>query len=198
MYDFTIYDNIIDYIKGRFLIGNTEYCSINGHTIFIEFCNILDEYYVTKNDYEHPIMNYNDYKITWVSCGCSWNQGFPSKLINYVIQKELYTPTDINSYYSHLFAYQFNKANENSYMQPYCQGLYQILGTYLWRGSKDIHIYESVLLDLVPKLISYVDEQDERNELIKFSQREIRWNSLQRKIREKMNTMVFGKNITIS
>lgn len=199
MYDYNATIDNIHYIKNMFVLENTGYCIKEGHTIFIEFCNLLDEYYVTKEYTEHPILQYNDYKITWLSCGCQWTHKFPKELIENIIKYDIYTPTNIKSSNSHMYAYKFNNSYNDIIFSPYCQGLYQILGTYLWRGSKTIYQHEEVLYDFTSKLLEELQIQPEmKDDLVKFIDKEIRWNTLQRSTREKLNSIVFGKNITIS
>lgn len=204
-YYFTVHNKDIHYINDYFKVGDTAYCRKSGHTIFVEFCNLLDEYYVTKPYDVHAISEYNNYKISWISCGCSWNQAFPTDLIIKLVQEHIYTPTDITCPHSYMFAYNFNKSKDNDALfQPFCQGLYHILGTFLWRGYKDNHEYERVLLEFIPKLLDVLDvdvcicNECMQHELRSFISQDMHWNALQRSTREKINNLVFGKLIIIS
>ena len=199
MYNFNTSDNDIVYHKDHFNIGDTQFCTRKGHNIFIEFCNLLDEYYVTKDCYEHPILKYNNYKISWISCGCSWTNKFPTDLIMKLVEEHIYTPTDIRSYDSYMYAKDFNALNDNILFQPYCQGLYQILGTFLWRGSKENNQYEHVLLELMPQIMNdlMTNDDDIKDDVQRFISQQIRWNALHRKTREKINSLVYGKYITL-
>lgn len=200
LYDFIAEDkeHNIAYINEYFIVGDTKYCTKKGHNIFIEFVNLFDEYYITK-DYDEKISqicNYNDYKTTWISCGCCWSNRFPTDLIINIVENHIYTPTDIYEPNSFLTSYNFNTINDNQIYKPYCQGLYQILGSLLWRGSKENQEYETVLYVFIPNIIQAF-ELPIQEELSRFLQREIRWNALHRKTREAINRTVYGKFITI-
>jgi hypothetical protein len=200
LYDFAAEDkeNNIVYYNDYFEVGDTRYCTKKGHNIFIEFSNLLDEYYVTK-EYCEKITNiskYNNYKMTWISCGCGWSHKFPTELISNVVENHLFTPTDIYDANSLLTAYNFNYINGNALYAPYCQGLYQILGSLLWRGTKENQEYEMPLYDLTPQIMHVFDEPIQQD-LSKFLQREIRWNTLHRRTREIVNKTVYGSFITI-
>lgn len=200
LYDFAAEDkeNNIVYYNDYFVVGDTRYCTKKGHNIFIEFANLLDEYYVTK-EYDENITNiskYNNYRITWISGGCSWSHKFPTDLISNVVTNHLYTPTDIYDANSLLTAYNFNHINGNALYAPYCQGLYQILGSLLWRGSKENQDYEVPLYDFIPQIIQ-VFEEPIQQDLAKFLQKEIQWNTLHRRTREIVNKTIYGSFITI-
>ncbi len=198
MYDFIAEDSNIAYINECFVVGDTKYCTKKGHNIFIEFANLLDEYYVTK-EYDEKIANisnYNPYRTTWISCGCSWSQKFPTELISNVINNHLYTPTDIYDANSFLAVYNFNAINDNSLYAPFAQALYQIMGSLLWRGSRENDKYETVLYIFIPHIIHTFDTTIQ-DELSKFLKKEIRWNSLHRRTRELVNLTVYGTYITI-
>jgi hypothetical protein len=198
LYDFVAQNDNIAYINECFTVGDAKYCTKKGHNIFIEFANLLDEYYITK-EYDEKIANiskYNAYRTTWISCGCSWSRKFPTELILNIVDNHLYTPTDIYDANSFLAVYNFNALNENPLYAPYTQALYQILGSLLWRGSKENHKYETVLYDFLPQImhIFHISVQDE---LSKFLKKEIRWNYLHRTTRELVNRVVYGEYITI-
>jgi hypothetical protein len=190
----------IFFIQKYFTVGDTTYCTKSGHNIFIEFSNMLDEYYVTKikdfNDQPECISKYNNYKISWISCGCSWSQSFPSELICSLIKNEIYTPTNIYDHYSYLYAMNFNKLNGDPMFKPFSLGLYQILGSLLWRGFKDNYEYEEVLYKVLEKIISTIDQYED--EFLKFMNHEIHWNELPRNVREFINKYIYGENITVS
>lgn len=191
LYNFNANDKNIRYINDLFNIGDTQYCTKSGHTIFIEFCNLLDEYYVTKPYYVHPITAYNDYKISWISCGCMWDKGFPISLITNLVENHIYTPTDIKSYHSYIYAHKFNDSDRDQLFQPYCQGLYHVLGSMIWRGSS----HDAVLFDLIPKL--QITEDTIIQDLSAFLSQEKQWNALNRDTRLKINELIFGNLIKI-
>jgi hypothetical protein len=198
LYDFVAQNDNIAYINECFHVGDTKYCTKKGHNIFIEFANLLDEYYITK-EYDEKIANissYNAYRTTWISCGCSWNQKFPTELILNIVDNHLYTPTDIYDSNSFLAVYNFNAVNENPLYAPYAQALYQILGSLLWRGSKENDKYETVLYAFIPYIIQNFDTPVQ-DELSTFLKKKIRWNNLHRTTRELVNRIVYGSFITI-
>jgi hypothetical protein len=191
--------NNIQYIVDYFSFGDTKYFIKNGHNIIIEFANILDEYFVTKVSQNNRHF-YNNYKITWISCGCGWNQNLPSKLIRTVIENQLYTPTDCYAPHSLIYASNINKIYTEEMFQPYLQGLYQMLGSCMWRGTKeDNYHYEHVLKDFLEEILKTDTFEDSiQNDIIKFILCEAHWNELDRKTRKTMNEYIYGVLITIT
>jgi hypothetical protein len=71
-------------------------------------------------------------------------------LIRTVIENQLYTPTDCYAPSSFIYASSVNKIYNEDLFQPYLQGLYQMLGSCMWRGTKeDNYHYEHVLKDFL-------------------------------------------------
>jgi hypothetical protein len=208
MYNQNIKDTDYDihYINTYYKLGDTSYCSESGHNIFIEFSNMLDEHYVTKvkdNDNQsNEIVKYNDYIISWVSCGCCWNEGFPKDLLLSLIINGIYTPTDIENDESYMRAIKFNESINSSLFIPYLRGLYQILGSLHWRGNKENCEYEKVLYKLIKRIMDEENNpkikmsEEIRNDLKKFCNMEIRWNYLSRNTRDYMHKYVYGDLIT--
>jgi hypothetical protein len=194
-------DYKIRYVQKFYNIGDTSYCTRSGHNIFIEFSNMLDEYYVTKikefNNQSENILKYNDYKISWISCGCGWNQRLPIDLIISLIKNELYTPTNIYDFCSYTYCKNFNDINDDDDFKPFCQGMYQILGSLLWRGFKDNYEYEEVLYKFVESVFVDIDCQF-TDEFKAFVKKEKHWNDLSRNAREYINRFVYGNYITVS
>jgi hypothetical protein len=84
--------------KDNFIFGDTKYLDINSHNIIIEFANLLDENHVvhSHNTQNNEVIKYKNYKISWLSCCCEWNQRFPLKTIELIIQNNYLTPMDTN------------------------------------------------------------------------------------------------------
>jgi hypothetical protein len=166
MYEFEnnyIYNtNNIFYFNELYNLGDTTYIDKNAtHNIIIEFCNILNENDINNdgNDYYDKIIKYNEYNLTWISCGCMWNKGFPINLIKYIIDNKYYTPIDFNSPQSFLDAISNSQRiiNENNedLMKPYSQGVYQMLGTLFWRGYKNNNFKNEKVLYELFNIIDY-------------------------------------------
>lgn len=190
-------DSGIHYINEPFILGEHKHFSKKGHNIVIEFANILDEFFVTKDNSQADCMKlYNNYKMSWVSCGCGWIGKLPIQLIMTLILESVYTPTDVSDKYSYAYAIKFNEVYQEKEFSPYSQGLYQILGTLMWRGYKDNNYkYEDVLYDLFEFLDTSGFPHYIQADLQTFLDRQTHWNHLQRPTRLFLNEYVFGKNI---
>lgn len=201
--------NNISFINKYYELGDTEYLDINAHNIIIEFANILDEYFVTKiSDNEKQsknIIKYNEYKLSWISCGCCWDKSFPIELLNIIINNEFYSPTDPNLLDSFLLSIENSqkiiKNNIENIMMPFLIGTYQILGSVMWRGSADnydseniLHILLNVLNISDLEIFNFTD--DNKKQLVLFMNKKIYWNNLHRDIRLKINNYLYG-NINI-
>lgn len=209
----SMYNNNIDnsddikYINSYFNLGDTKYVNINSHNIFIEFANLLSEYFTTvinnNNTQYEDIMKYNNYKISWVSCGCCWNKGFPDKVIENIILNEYFTPVDACSADSFISAIGISQNivdnNIQELMKPFSQGIYQILGSLLWRGDSRNYSPEFVLHDLfillgddIIRCLPYYDD------IKRFINKEIHWNMLNRQTRLLYTKYIYGNNIDIA
>lgn len=192
--------NDISYIKSAYILGDTSYCDINSHNIFVDFSNMLDEFFVTKDtDYNKQaenIMKYNEYKITWLSCGCGWFHFFPMKLLMHVIENNIYTPTDYKCKSSYLKTIEFNKKHNNILFKPYCQGVYEILGSFIWRGMNNSNEYEEIIHELLEDFKNNFDYETQK-ELEKIENKSIRWNMLNRTVRVQVNKYIYGTLITL-
>jgi len=200
MYSSTKSVDDIHFINQTFTIGDTQYLCKNSHNIIIEFANLLDEYYVTKNGTSHCdcLKLYNDYKITFVSCGCGWDKGFVKDLIYLLVENCIYSPTDCYDENSYISAIYFNKVYKESVYKPYCQGLYQLLGSVMWRGCKDNEYqYEDILLKLLKKIDINIFEENIKSDLQRFIDKEIHWNNLNRQTRLFMTKHIYGENISV-
>ena len=191
-YEKNIKINNINYNKNIFNIGDIDLLSKDHHNIIIEFCNFFDENWCCSNylPYE-KLQNYNDYKITFLNCGCMWNNNFPLLELNNITKYDIYTPLNpfsINSYFE-LMLYL-----EQKYMKLYVKSIYQILGTLYWRGDKSNDYYtENVLYDLFNAIdILYIFEDNEDKEDFKlFLRKKMHWNHLNYNIRRKVTKYLY-------
>lgn len=195
--DIILYNNNISYINDFFKLGDEKYFNKYAHNIVIEFCNMLDEYFINHdyNKQNDKLLNYIDYKFTWLACGCGWDKGFPINTICTIINDKYYTPIDTKSIDSYINAIiSTNKIKENNIeetMKPYSQGIYQSLGTILYRGCEADYSSEDVLLELF-KIISPSLSNIELIEFEKFLNKELHWNRLNRNIRVNLTYFIYG------
>lgn len=213
IYNYDIYEYYDDYIYNTtnifyfsdlYKLGDTTFINKNGsHNIIIEFCNILNENYVSNCFLQgEKMLKYIDCNLTWITCGCMWSDGFPINLIKYIIDNKYYTPVIYNSPQSFLDAISNTQKiineNKQDLMKPYSQGVYQILGTLFWRGNKtNDYQNENVLYELF-NIIDYKFSNDEyQKNFNKFLNKEIHWNSLNYNIRKELTYYIYGNNITI-
>lgn len=202
-YDKTYIIDNIRYINEFFELGNNKYFDINSHNIIIEFCNMLNENFINheNNNQNDLLMKYSAYKFTWLSCGCGWCNKFPLNLIKIIIDKEYYTPIDINNIDSYIDTIINTSTiisnNIETIMIPYSQGVYQSLGTILYRGGKSfssIYNSENILLELFTILQPPLTEV-EMIEFNNFLLKNIHWNNLNIKLRIKITKYIYGNNI---
>ena len=100
-------NNKIQYMKKYYNVDETKYFDTYAHNIIIEFCNLLDEYWCSSKTNYHKYDN--KYNLSFISCGCSWNNGFPIETLRTVIQHKLYTPLDPMDYKSYLTSISYTK-----------------------------------------------------------------------------------------
>jgi len=188
------YQTDIEYFrKDNFVLGDVKYLDINAHNIIIEFANLLDENHVVNinNKQNEEVIKYKDYKISWVSCGCEWNQGFPLKTVELIIKNNYLTPIDTNDCKCYLNSIRMNKEFKEKgiakIMKPFSIGIYRFLGSLIWRGFSEDYSSENVLRELF---------KDEAN-LIEFINKEKRWNRLSRDIRLHYSNLIYGSYIEI-
>lgn len=206
--DTCYYDNVksldVNYIKEYFLVGDTYFLDKNAHNIIIEFANILTENHVVYADKKQQtdVLKYIDYKLSWISCGCGWDIDINERMINLIIDNNYVTPIDSNNVSSYLDAIHlkenFVMKNIEVVMAPFSQGIYQILGSLMWRGFSQDYTSENVLVELFK-----IFDQDNviilRNyeSILKFINKEIHWNMLPRGARLDYTIYIYGNNIKI-
>lgn len=115
-YPSNVNNNKIQYFKQYYNVEETKYFDINSHNIIIEFCNLLDENWCSSKTYYHK---YDDkYKLSFISCGCCWNNDFPIETLRTVIQHKLYTPLEPMDFNSYLTSISYTKY-DFEYMKPF-------------------------------------------------------------------------------
>lgn len=199
-----LYDkcNIVDdiiYKNAIFEIGDVNVLEKNKLNIVIEFCNLFNEYYLnhgeTGNAIYNKLLNYKEYNISFLNCGCSWNAGFPIKCIDNIVKYKFFTPCDALDVNNLLITIstisEINNNNLLPYMQSYIIGLYQIMGSMLWRNI--------VTQDVLRNLFNIIDLDflniEEKKEFQSFLNKEKIWNNLKWSIRDKCNNFIYSYNL---
>ena len=185
--------NDIQFIKEYYIRSTTDtkYFDINSHNIIIEFCNLLDENWCSSTtDYNVYDEKYN---ITFVACGCCWDDGFPVDTLKTIIQHKLYTPLDPMNITSYLTSISYSKYNVE-YMKPFYKGIYQILGTLMYRGYSQNYKSEDPLRELF-KIIDAPLNSSQNDEFKLFLNESIHWNQLSRIIRLLMTKYIYNIDI---
>lgn len=160
--------------------------------IIIEFCNLFDENWINHDGYirkrHKDMMIYNDHKVVLLSCGCSWNQGFPRRCIEYILDHGLVTKFNAYSVDDLLYTMSaIQGITMKTTMYPYIYGLYQMMGTFMWRGcEKDSYESEGVLRELFGLL------EIDNDELRDFINGKKHWNQMLWKTRKEMSAIVYG------
>lgn len=184
-------DDDIRYIKEYYNVPETKYFDIDSHNIIIEFCNLLDENWCcSKTNYHVYDEKYN---ISYVACGCSWNDGFPIDTLKTIIQHKLYTPFDPMNITSYLTSISYSVYDREN-MKPFYQGIYQVLGTVMFRGYSQNYKLEEPLRELF-KIIDAPLNSSYNNEFKLFLDGSIHWNQLSREIRLLMTKYIYNIDI---
>jgi hypothetical protein len=199
-YDMTYVANIqrngINYISKAFVLEDTSVLS-DELNIVVEFCNLLDENFVNHGNHgKHAYLSRkefgNKHKVVFLACGCSWNRGFPIDCIKYIIDQNMYTPCDAcnldDLLYTISIIQKIYDENKQDIMLPYIIGLYDMMGTIMWRGEE----FEEVLRKLI-QLSIHSSEVD--CELLSFVNHEKKWNHIKWSKREDFNRFIYGHAI---
>lgn len=209
IYNFDMYeenkynsDNIYFYRK-YYDLGDTQLFDKESHNIIIDFCNKLNENYVSDATCKQGniMQKYNEYKFTWITCGCLWDAGFPLETLEYIIDNKYYTPSDYESVDCFLNTIVNTQKIINDdkliLMKPYSQGVYEVMGTLIWRGYKgDNYKTEKVLYELF-NIIEFPFITEKQLIFNKFINKEIHWNELSYDIRKYLTIYIYGTNIDL-
>lgn len=186
----------IQFIKEYYKPTDTKYFDINSHNIIIDFCNLLDENWCSSTT-NYNIYD-NKYNMTFIACGCCWNNNFPIDILKTVIEYKLYTPTDPMNISSYLTSINYSQQFQNiEYMKPFHKGIYQILGTLMFRGYKDNYKLEEPLRELF-KINSDFEILLNNSQIIEFNlflNKNIHWNQLSRIIRLLITKYIYSIDI---
>lgn len=191
----------IKYINDYYYIGDTEQLDSDCLNIIIEFCNPLDENFINHTAYGNRqyenLMKYDCKKVAILSCGCGWNQGFPVKCVQEIIQNGLVTPCDAYNVDSLLYIISTIQMLKNDNilepMYPYLRGFYQCCGTLMWRGcTADGYFSEKVIRDLFEILGTDMVSAEDAKELQTFVDNHKHWNQLKWSLRNMLNEYIYG------
>jgi hypothetical protein len=185
----------IQFVQEYYNLADTKYFDINSHNIIIDFCNLLNENWCSSTT------NYNiydeKYNITFVACGCCWEVDFPVDTLKTIIQHKLYTPLDPMNITSYLTSISYSvefPIETLEYMKPFYKGIYQILGTLMYRGYSQNYNLEEPLRELF-KIIDSPLNSSHDDEFKLFLNGSIHWNQLSRTIRLLMTKYVYNIDI---
>lgn len=200
LYKYSELKDNIHYVSDFFSFDETTPLSKEAHNIIIEFCNMFDENFINRPNNQGKLMQYADYKISILACGCSWNKGFPLECVmNIIYSDNLITPCNPYSVDSFLYVISsvgcLHEKNQQEIMQPYLYGLYQTLGTLKWRGCEaDGYSSENVLRELFSLVGTDVYDlcDAHQKELEDFLDGTKHWNKLSWSLREQMSEYIYG------
>jgi hypothetical protein len=197
LYDTSREKDNITYKNDFFDLGETCCLQKDANNIIIEFCNLLDENAIHHNLNQHVcLVKYEDYKMTFLACGCGWNKGFPIECIMHIIQSyNIYTPTDALSVDSFLYVissieYIYQNKLEHV-MEPYIQGIYQVLGTCKWRANESENIMKELFCILGTDIPGLSDMH--KDCLQDFLENKKKWNQLPWHFRESISNFIYHK-----
>jgi hypothetical protein len=171
--------------------------------VIVEFNNMLDENYI--NHGEDNVQHHNlkklretEKKVAILACGCSWSKGFPSECISYLYYGSLTTPCDAYNVDNLLYVISNTQCirslaeKDKEIMYPYQLGLYQTMGTFMWRGYEgDQYKSENVLRELFG-LIGVDCVKEGYDDLICFVKGSKHWNNLPWNVRKELSEFVYG------
>jgi hypothetical protein len=200
-YPCTINIDGIQYKNEPYFTGDTDKLCKISMNIIIEFCNALDENFINHSTYGNRqyenLMKYSGFNIAILSCGCGWNQGFPVQCVKEVIYNKFITPYDAYSLDNFLYVISVTQTIRNNtthdYMQPYVKGLYQCMGTLMWRGSQSDEYYsENIIRELFQIVGTDMVSINDVQELEDFIQGAKHWNHLKWSLRKQLNDYIYG------
>lgn len=194
----------IYYVADKYNLGDISIFQLDAINIIIEFCNFLDENYLNHGEYgqyQHEnMLNYIPYRVALLSCGCGWQYGFPIQCLKNIIEHKLLTyfnAYDVDCFLSTISNVQYitNADFENiSDMQPFLDGMYQVMGTLKWRGCEsDNYKSEVILRELFTLIIDNVSiNNDDKNDLLSFIENKKHWNNLKWSTRIALSEFVYS------
>ena len=95
---------------------------------------------------------------------------------------------------------RYDSEDPDDNIECYINGLYQIMGTLIYRGCKsDNFISENVLIDLFNNIDIDKDilNENDKNLLEEFKNKKIRWNNFKRDLRIQLLYYIYNYNIKI-
>jgi len=192
MYDNTIINEKLYIIQEKYIIGDVKYLDINSHNIIIDFCNMFDRNWCSAELPNIELNNYNNYNITWLCCGCMWNNGLPINNIKKIIENNLYTSTNQTSVESYLnIIHNIEKIDNVNEIELYIKSCYEIMGTLIWRGcSRNNYNTENVLFELF-KIIETPLNKDDKINFNYFLEEKIHWNMLNYNIKKNIIKFIY-------
>lgn len=183
--------NDIKYVKDYF--KQVEVVSVldkKSHNIVIEFCNFYNENW-SSDGVGKPYID-SKYKVSWLACGCMWSDGFPKDAFDKIIQDKLYTPFDSTNVDSYLTSIGYTSSIKEKFMKPFMQGIYQVLGSIMFRGcAATDYLCEEPLRELFQIVDSPLNYK-QQEELQIFINGEKHWNNLSLEIRRNISEFIYG------
>jgi hypothetical protein len=189
----------IKYINEGYVVGDLNIVQKHSLNIIIEFCNLFDENWInhngsTKSRYI-PLQKYDYYNVVLLSCGCGWDKGFPIDCITYIIQNSLTTkfnPYSVDNLLYTISSIKSISPDNKSMMYPYISGLYQMMGTFMWRGcTQDDYESEHILRELF-SLIGTPEVDEDISEVREFINGKKHWNNMLWATRKRLSTYVYS------
>ena len=166
------YFNIKD--KDYFNIKDKNYLNKKAINIVVSFHNNLlpNSSWPLYRDQNENILDDNlteiieGYNTIYLYCHGSWNERFPDKAINYILQYDLKTPIYPYNPQSYIYMLKTTKLlNDNNIfedMKPYLLACFSILGTPMLKGDK----YSDMMRVIIGIVLKYFNNHINNNEFI--------------------------------
>lgn len=183
--------NDIKYVKGHFkqdeVVGVLD---VKSHNIVIEFCNFYSENW-SSDGVGKPYID-SKYKVSWLACGCMWDNGLPKDAFDKMIQDKLYTPFDSMNIDSYLTSIGFTSSIKEEFMKPFMKGIYQVLGSVMFRGcTATDYTCEEPLRELF-QIVDLPLNSKQQEEFQSFVNGDKHWNNLSLEIRRDVSKFIYG------
>lgn len=186
--------------KGNFDIREPHrYLQDGAQNIVIEFTNMLNETWCSGIGKENMafMRQYKEYNFALLACGCCWDKGFPSEAIKRIVERGYKTPTDpwddAGFLQSKSYVDDFKRDECMEEMQPFLQGIFQVMGSLMCRGMDGRYEVEEPLREALLKM-----NEDSRSfgemayDINRFIVGDVRWNKIPRNTRVEMTRVIFG------